>query len=113
MLKLHEALSLRWNPIRHANRMEGNYAISSYGRTPKGIQYLMACSHKSMPGQTVCERGCRKRIPAWHDPNADVRDRLTSSLNKYASHHNSPKEIPMLQDLAARFGKQYYPRQVA
>jgi hypothetical protein len=67
-----ELAEVRWHPFR---KRTSNYALHTYGYHPmttEGMRkrngqgarpghrlfYLMACGHRSLPGVSVCERGC-------------------------------------------------------
>ena len=67
-----------WDPFKDAGRVE-NFAFTDGAFRPTGIvhgfapkarkplYYLMGCGHRSLPGKTVCERGCIES-PNWSLP---------------------------------------------
>ncbi|HLB68444.1 MAG TPA: hypothetical protein VJN63_08280 [Thermoplasmata archaeon] len=65
MLTASQLAALEWSPLKHPGRVD-NFAIGKPSRDARGqMRYMMGCGHKSLPGKTVCERGCLQS-PNWN-----------------------------------------------
>ena len=74
MLTARQVADLNWHPLRNLTKYgrPENYALAVEGyRGSTSLFYVMACGHRSLPGLTVCERGCRT-APSWPQPTRRV-----------------------------------------
>ena len=121
MLTPAETARLNWNPLRDIQKggRPENYALSSEGYDAKGgLRYMMACGHRSLPGITICERGC-KTAPAWTQPltlNANLMA-LERFNQRYDPERLPTSRLRALQARASVLGREhgyaFVPRQVA
>ena len=121
MLTPEETARLNWNPLRDVQKYgrPENYALSSQGYDAHGgLRYAMACGHRSLPGVTICERGC-KTAPAWTQPL--VRNRTLEALERFStrdrpdtmSRSRRTQRQARASLLGAEHGYRFVPRRVA